>query len=159
MRPRRVGGQLAARVDVEMTPMIDVVFQLLTFFLMTFKVVEVEGDFRLKMPLAAKTGGPQVEFPPIRVALRADPQGNLAEIAWEGRGPVESLDRLHALVASVVVDNPLADEASVEFRCDPPLRYEHAIRAITAVSGGHQADGTPYRLIDNVRLGPPARPR
>lgn len=29
---------------------IDVVFQLLTFFLMTFRVAAAEGDFELKLP-------------------------------------------------------------------------------------------------------------
>ena len=33
-------------VKIDMTPMIDVVFQLLAFFLMTFKVAAVEGDFQ-----------------------------------------------------------------------------------------------------------------
>ena len=30
---------------LEMTPMIDIVFQLLVFFIMTFKIVSQEGDF------------------------------------------------------------------------------------------------------------------
>lgn len=35
-----------------MTPMIDIVFQLLVFFIMTFKIVSQEGDFHIKMPVA-----------------------------------------------------------------------------------------------------------
>ena len=38
------------KVAVDMTPMIDVVFQLLVFFALTLNVVEAEGDFRIRMP-------------------------------------------------------------------------------------------------------------
>ena len=37
-------------VDLNLTPMIDVVFQLMAFFLMTFQVVSVEGDFQMRLP-------------------------------------------------------------------------------------------------------------
>ena len=43
-----------AKVEMQMTPMIDIVFQLLTFFIMSFKIVAAEGDFDIKMPLAAR---------------------------------------------------------------------------------------------------------
>jgi biopolymer transport protein ExbD len=39
-----------AKVEQNMTAMIDVVFQLLTFFVMSFKVAAMEGDFNIKMP-------------------------------------------------------------------------------------------------------------
>ncbi len=34
-----------------MTPMIDVVFQLLIFFMLTLKIIAPEGDFNINMPL------------------------------------------------------------------------------------------------------------
>ncbi len=36
--------------DLKMTAMIDIVFLLLIFFVMTFKVLAPEGDFNVKMP-------------------------------------------------------------------------------------------------------------
>ena len=45
------------KIEIQMTPMIDIVFQLLVFFIMTFKVVSMEGDFNIKMPLAAPSEG------------------------------------------------------------------------------------------------------
>ena len=38
-----------------MTSMIDIVFLLLVFFVMTFKIVELEGDFSVRMPLAGSS--------------------------------------------------------------------------------------------------------
>ncbi|MDB4394215.1 biopolymer transporter ExbD, partial [Rhodopirellula sp.] len=38
-------GEEAQKSGLNMTSMIDVVFLLLIFFVMTFKIVELEGDF------------------------------------------------------------------------------------------------------------------
>ena len=37
--------QEAEKQELNMTSMIDIVFLLLVFFVMTFKIVELEGDF------------------------------------------------------------------------------------------------------------------
>lgn len=37
-------------IKLEMTPMIDIVFQLLVFFIMTYKVTAMEGDYNIRMP-------------------------------------------------------------------------------------------------------------
>ncbi len=38
------------KIQTDMTPMIDVVFQLLVFFLFTFKIAPVEGEIGVNMP-------------------------------------------------------------------------------------------------------------
>ena len=50
-------GTTDEKIELQMTPMIDIVFQLLIFFIMTFKIVAQEGDFNIKMPLASSAGG------------------------------------------------------------------------------------------------------
>ena len=40
-------------IKLSMTPMIDIVFQLLVFFIMTYKVITMEGDYNIRMPSAA----------------------------------------------------------------------------------------------------------
>lgn len=40
-------------IKLSMTPMIDIVFQLLVFFIMTYKVTTMEGDYNIRMPSAA----------------------------------------------------------------------------------------------------------
>ena len=61
---------------LEMTSMIDIVFLLLIFFVMTFKIVEMEGDFSIRMPLASQNSG-QVDPTdlPLKLRLRADDAG------------------------------------------------------------------------------------
>ena len=39
------------KIETQMAPMIDVVFQLLIFFMLTLKIIEPEGDFSISMPL------------------------------------------------------------------------------------------------------------
>ena len=65
-----------------MTPMIDIVFQLLIFFIMTFKIIAPEGDFNIKMPLNAPSEGlpDDNQLPPMKVRLRATASGRLASI-------------------------------------------------------------------------------
>ncbi|OYV83264.1 MAG: hypothetical protein B7Z73_16265, partial [Planctomycetia bacterium 21-64-5] len=73
MKIRKSAASGSDKVEMQMTPMIDVVFQLLTFFVMSFKIVSQEGDFNIKMPLAA--AGPSQEpqdLPPIKLRLTAN---------------------------------------------------------------------------------------
>ena len=50
------------KIELQMTPMIDIVFQLLVFFIMTFNVVAQEGDFNIRMPAI---GAPQDQLEEI----------------------------------------------------------------------------------------------
>src|SRR3954468_20993531 len=81
MRVRR-GASSEAKVEQQMTPMNDVVFQLLTFFILSFKVVSVEGDFNIKMPLGAARPGSITEntVPPMKVRMTADDNGDLSSL-------------------------------------------------------------------------------
>ncbi len=149
-------------IKLEMTSMIDVVFQLLTFFIMTFKIVSQEGDFNIKMPLAAPSQGAIDEqlIPPIKVRLQAGSGGELVAIAMNQRA-VSNMQQLHEEIISLVgSDSPGgAEGAEVEFDCDYNLRYEHVIEAITAVSGYRdRATGEVVKLIEKVKFAPPRSP-
>src|SRR5687767_6443951 len=61
------------KTELNMTAMIDIVFQLLIFFIMTFKISEQEGDFSIKMPLSGSGSAVDVLVPPMKVRLQADP--------------------------------------------------------------------------------------
>ena len=57
------------RITLQTTPMIDIVFQLLVFFIMSFKIVLPEGDFNIRMPLPAD------EAPARRASCRSSGSG------------------------------------------------------------------------------------
>jgi len=74
-------SNLVSKIDINMTPMIDVVFQLLTFFMLTLKSVVVEGDFNIRMPLGASAGAAEENpIPPIIVKMTATPEGRLSGV-------------------------------------------------------------------------------
>jgi biopolymer transport protein ExbD len=149
------------KIPIDMTPMIDIVFQLLAFFILTLKIGAAEGDFNIKMPLAAPSEGPSDQpFPPIRVRLAADSQGRLAGIQMGDRD-LSSFDELHNEIIGLVggdVPDELASQFEVEIDADYNLRYENVVQAITAISGYvSEVDGQRQiiKLIDKLKFTPP----
>ena len=148
------------KIELQMTPMIDIVFQLLIFFVMTFKIVALEGDFNIKMPASAPSEGAPDEdqLPPLRVELRAGDDGNLAAIRMNDRA-FRSLDELHTYVMELVSDDAgpggTLEGAEVELDCDYDLPYQYVVAAITAVSGKVGDDGSIIKLIDKIRFSAP----
>jgi len=154
-------SNLGDKIAIDMTPMIDVVFQLMSFFMCTLKVVAPEGDFDIRMPLgaAAAAAPDDQQVPPVRVKLSAGPDGSLAGIAMNGT-PVTDFDDLRKRVLSLVGTdtgpNSLAERTEVELDCDYGLKYANVVRAITAVSGKIQ-DGQIVELIKKIKFTPPKR--
>ena len=145
------------QIKLEMTPMIDVTFQLLTFFIMTFKVVPDEGDFNIKMPLGG-AGVPDVSsLGPLNVKLVAGANGDLAQIKMGDRA-LASFDALQAevmkMVGTPVPGKPSEKEAEID--ADYDLKYEHVMSAITAVAGRKDSAGNVIRLIEKVKFAKPS---
>ena len=155
-------GKLPDKVQMQMAPMIDVVFQLLVFFIMTFKIVTLEGDFNIRMPLAAVSEGPVSDvLPPIRLRLASGPDGELTGIRM-GEEPLSSFAELHeeilAIVGTDTGPGSLAESAEVELDVDYNLKYEYVIEAVTAVSGRIDRNNRIIRLIEKIKFAPPREP-
>ncbi len=155
----RGSGSKNEKIELQMTPMIDIVFQLLVFFIMTFKIILPEGDFNIKMPLAAPSqGAPDPnQLPPMKIRLKANSSGELASIQMNDR-KMDSFSSLHNHLISVVGDErgpgSIAQEAEVELDCDYNLRYEYVIAAVSAVSGYLSDDGHIVKLIERIKFAP-----
>jgi biopolymer transport protein ExbD len=155
----RKKSQLSDKIDINMTPMIDVVFQLMSFFMCSLKIVAPEGDFDIRMPLGKSASAvvDDQQVPPIRVKLSAGPDGSLAGIVMNGN-PVADFNDLQKKVVSLVGKgrgpDSLADKTEVEMDCDYGLKYANVVRAITAVSGTVQ-DGQIVELIKKIKFTPP----
>ncbi len=72
-------------VELGMTPMIDIVFLLLVFFIFTFNPADREGDFDILMPQTAR-GLPPPPNLVVTVKLIAHADGTLKGIQW-GENP------------------------------------------------------------------------
>ncbi|TWU65392.1 MULTISPECIES: ExbD/TolR family protein [Crateriforma] len=155
------GERDAEKNQLNMTSMIDVVFLLLIFFVMTFKIVEMEGDFSVRMPLASDAAA--VTDPtdlPLKLRMTADANGNLSAMLLNdsplGNDPA-AFDRLRASIVDIVgTTAPIEgdDGPEIEIDADYSLRYENVIRAFTAVSG--YKDGNQIvKLIEKVKFAKP----
>jgi biopolymer transport protein ExbD len=125
------------KVEQQMTSMIDIVFQLLAFFVMSFKLATVEGNFDVKMPLhGIGTGEPSF----IRVSLQSTEQGvavrlNSQTLGIGKPGFHELRQRIIGMVGPGANDPGQANSLEAEIDCDYDVPYDNVIQAITAVSG------------------------
>jgi biopolymer transport protein ExbD len=148
---RKVSGP--DKVEQQMTPMIDIVFQLLTFFVMSFKIATQEGDFNVKMPLGASGAASLQETQPIRVKLSANQSGTLREIRLGDRSLGTNFAELQNQIAAVA-----NDDLEVEFDCDYNLHYNNVVNAISAVSGKRLGDNKIVKYVDKIKFTPPKGP-
>ncbi len=163
LRKNEVHGR--EKIDVPMTPMIDIVFQLLVFFIMTFKIVAMEGDFNINMPQAAQ-GAPSSNLQlPLKLKLRAGPNGALQSVAlnntsFNGSAREKFAQLQDAIVEQIgVADGPNSDqeESEIEIDADYQLQYTYVIEAITAVTGRiDPKTGEVQKLIEKIKFAPGA---
>ena len=150
------------KIELQMTPMIDIVFQLLIFFIMTFKIVLPEGDFNIRMPLPTddQTESPPPETPVLNLRIRAGDDGSVAGVSLGDRSfgaGADAFQQLHLEIRKLVNDagGPgSSEEQEIEIDADYDLAYAHTMRAITAVSGYFE-NGKRHRLIEKLRFAKP----
>lgn len=104
-------SKLVSKIDINMTPMIDVVFQLLTFFMLTLKSVVVEGDFNIRMPLGASAGAAEENpIPPIIVKMTATPEGRLSGVLLGNKKVVDDALIGELAAADAAIEAAFASE-------------------------------------------------
>ena len=160
-------------IKLQMTPMIDIVFQLLVFFIMTYKVTAMEGDYNITMPSASEneTMTDEVLDDVLEVKLVAGENRWLESIqvtfgmeekVWrcppvadrEQRQP--AFNSLHNFVLGAVGkgnSDPLSgSDIEAELDIDYDLRYEDSVAAIEAISGYKREDGQIVKLIEKIKF-------
>jgi biopolymer transport protein ExbD len=148
-----------AKVEQNMTAMIDVVFQLLTFFVMSFKVAAMEGDFNIKMPASGASSASVTDTaPPIKIKMSAGENGTLKNFKVGSNEPMINFKDMTRTIKSLLKSSSspgLENETEVELDCDYTLKYEYVIKAITAISGEKQSDGSVVKLVQKIKFSPP----
>ena len=147
------------QVQLQMTPMIDIVFQLMVFFVFTFKISLPEGDFNVRMPADTGVAAASSETPILKVRLRA---GENRELSGLGLGDVKIAGdnpflALQTRIRGMVDDSagPGSVDQEVEIEADYNLRYKYVMNAMTAITGYvDPATGERHKLIEKVRFAP-----
>lgn len=144
------------KMELNMTSMIDVVFLLLVFFVMTFKIVAPEGDFSIKMPPAGRPQPPDInQTEPLRIKMTANSNGTLSGIYYGEKQLGRNFNELRKRVLFDIQNRggPAKADVEIELAPDDRLLYAYVIEAITAVSG-EVRDGVIYKICDKVKFAP-----
>ena len=150
-------GDRDERNELPMTSMIDVVFLLLVFFIMTFKISAQEGDFNVKMPKPGEGVASESTDLSLKLRLTADDTGQLSEIVLnDNLSFAKDWGAVRAKIVELVGDEAGPsdeDGPEVEIDLDYNLHYIHVIEAITAVTGYRTGDDV-VKLIDRIKFAP-----
>jgi len=156
------------KIELEMTSMIDIVFQLLIFFIMTFKIAASEGYFVMSLSDKPSAGPPD---PNASITLTVTlPDGNgdgildTGGFAFNGKkldynsdpkalSPMQSLTQqiLQEIPNPETRDENDSEPIEVEIDAAPTLHYQYVMQAVDAVSG-YKTDSGTVKLIEKVRL-------
>lgn len=152
------------KLEMNMSAMIDVVFQLLIFFMLTLKIVEPEGDFNINMPASgAPSQNDDMQLPDIKVKLVADADGNLSRLMLGSRNlgsgqPAFAQLNLEILKLIGRPGDPISKDMEVEIDADYHLHFSHVINAVGACTGRLDANGKVVKYIEKIKFSPPKKP-
>lgn len=170
MSRRRKRRPSDSAVELNLAAMLDMAFQLLTFFILTFRPAPVEGQISLRMPTAepvtplksaAQPGGDSDSNDPVAglnslvITVTANASGGMGTLAI-GEGPVGTLAGLDGRLKSV-----LSDAASpfdqVVIQVAPGLRYDALMDVVDVCTHQRLAKGERLTKLSFVEL--PAAPQ
>nr|WP_303652664.1 biopolymer transporter ExbD [Paludisphaera mucosa] len=150
--------------DVPVAPMLDMAFQLLTFFVLTYRAAPVEGQFVMNLlpaqPATSMAAAPAeasaandlpATLRTLPVVLRADDAGRLAQVSIaevdvsnDPKALEQELDR-HFLDPDAPFDQTL-------IKVDPNLRYAELMTIIDAFTNAFvKAKKEPKLSFDELR--------
>jgi biopolymer transport protein ExbD len=135
-------------VEVQITPMLDMAFQLLTFFILTYHPSPIEGQFAMNLlpaapvvdmnapPTETNQAQPNDSIPAalrtMTTSLHAGPRGELGRVTI-GDNEVQGMPALEEKLTAILNDKNLPfDQALIQ--ADPNLRYEELIKVINIYS-------------------------
>ena len=133
-------------IQIPVTPMLDMAFQLLTFFILTYRPAPAEGQFSMNLLPAQPATAISKEAPKnettdsslptelrtLQTVLRSGPTGELGQISLSDN-PIASLDALRTELQSLVNDPNLQFEQALII-VDPGLKYSELIKVVDIYS-------------------------
>jgi biopolymer transport protein ExbD len=170
MARRRKKHKPPGEVQINLAAMLDMAFQLLAFFILTFRPAPIEGHFQLHMPPPSTTSTDVVEStespnpstgepPPfvetLDLMIRADSRGQVTSIEV-GRDPVvagrltqPAIQQLNTKLRSSLKDAPYD---RIQLHVDRRLHYEELMKIVDVCTRQTLPDGTPMRQVGFMEL-------
>ncbi len=133
-------------VDIPITPMLDMAFQLLTFFILTYHPAPSEGQFSMNLlpaqpavsmdAPAADTAATNNELPAglktLPTTLRAGDDGALGKVTL-GENDIQGMEAFSKELTSILKDPTLPFDQTV-IKVDPRLKYSELMKVINIFS-------------------------
>ena len=116
--------------EMQMEPMVDVVFQLLVFFIFAFQVRVMEQHYWVRLAAAEKSAKAAPEKP-LKVELQARPDGQLAELVLAGQR-LDTLSQLESALRQRPRPGKSA-ESTVFVKPVALLKYKHVVEAAMVI--------------------------
>ena len=151
------GTQMARRkkqegVELNLAAMLDMAFQLLTFFILTFRPAPVEGQVDLRLPPPVSVTGILAADQPesLNVNVFSTPNGQIGLLAI-GETNIPGLVQLESRLKTILAD-PGSPFGQVVIRAGSRLRYEELMRVIDVCARQKTADGSKLARLSFVEL-------
>jgi biopolymer transport protein ExbD len=167
---RRRLSRSKADVELNLASMLDMAFQLLAFFILTFRPSPIEGQLSLHLPAAVPQTNVQAERPDLaeaaeaggtaktlEVSVFADAAGEVASakvdlrVAFQGPADAANLHKLDQRLHEAFAFEGSPFEQIV-IRVAPNLRYEELMKVIDVCTRQKTADGQFLRKISFVEM-------
>lgn len=161
-------------VQLSLTAMLDMAFQLLAFFILTFKPSPVEGQLSLNLPRpgqlakvvgpAANANAPATTMPldtieSFLVQVTADAAGNVARLATSPGGDIfaggatpANMERFNKVLNENFSKTAVFEQ--VQIMVDPNLRYDELMKILDMCLRQKLPDGTSLTKISFKELQP-----
>ena len=162
---RRKKRRSQGEVELNLAAMLDMAFQLLTFFILTFKPAPVEGQVLLRMPppqpitnvnAGQKAGSdasntnPVIGLNTLVITAIANPDGGLRQMAV-GDATMGSVPALERKLSSVLGD-PGSGFDQVIVQVDSRLRYDELMQIIDVCTRQKLPNGEVLSKLSFVEL-------
>ncbi len=170
MARRRKKHKAPGEVQINLAAMLDMAFQLLAFFILTFRPAPIEGHFQLHMPPPST---PIADAPPestqspnpstgessfletLDLMVRADNKGQVTsiEIGLEtvvaGRLTQPAIQQLNTKLRASLKDSPYD---RIQLHVDRRLHYEELMKIVDVCTRQTLPDGNQMRQVGFMEL-------
>jgi biopolymer transport protein ExbD len=164
---RRKRRHAEATIQLNMAAMLDMAFQLLAFFILTFKASPIEAQISLRLPdapQATQSSSVQIESSPqdvmddfgfpLPIELHSRPNGELEKIMLgsrviESADPAEML-RMFRQEMTVLFEKPIFE--SIVVRVEKDLHYDSLMKVVDVCTKQKTKDGSQMSKITILPL-------
>ncbi len=154
------------KIVIPMAPMINVIFLLLIFSMLSMKIVSPDERFNINLPASAPSNAQShVGRHDIKVGLESDRDGNLTQLTLGGTNlgnDEAAFDRLSKEILLLIgrPGLPQTKDIEVELDADYECQYQYVAKAMSRCTGKSDPQTQQVaRYVEKIKFAPPHKPK